>query len=75
MSFSSMGLIEKYASFFTIFKMFNTFFDSIPEEHFATPGITELDRNNNIHGIHKTMGCKTIGMADMEEYRSRITNV
>lgn len=61
-------------SLFTIFKMFNAFFESIPDRYVCTPGITELDRNNNIHRIHKTMGCKTIGMADSDEYSRRITN-
>lgn len=37
MSFSSMGLLERYISLFTIFKMFNLFFESIPESHLCTP--------------------------------------
>lgn len=69
-----MGLLEKYANFFTIFKMFNAFFETIPDFYLQTPGITELDRNNNIYGVHRTMGCKSIGMADSHEYQSRITN-
>jgi hypothetical protein len=73
-SFSSMGLLQKYANFFTVFKIFNVFFSSVPESYVETPGITELDRNNNVYGIHRTMGCKTIGIADDPVIRPKISN-
>jgi len=61
-------------SLFTVFKMFNVFFESIPNSYLCMPGITELDRNNNTYRIHRTMGCETIGLTDSEEYAQRITN-
>lgn len=55
MSFSSMGLAEKYTNFFMIFQMLNAFSGIIPDQHLI-PGITELDKNNNLYDLYGVMG-------------------
>ncbi|NDK19981.1 hypothetical protein GW819_04010 [Candidatus Gracilibacteria bacterium] len=74
MSFSSMGLIEKYMNFFTIFNMLNEFFRTIPEEYTEALGITELDKKNNLYGIYKTIGSRSLGLRNIPELHGKICN-
>jgi len=47
-------------NFFTIFNMLNEFFRTIPEEYTEALGITELDKKNNLYGIYKTIGSRSL---------------
>lgn len=73
-SFSSMWLLWGYANFFTIFHMYKHFSQTVPLEYLQTPGITELDKNNNLYFIYKNMLSKSLGISENEELKIKIKN-
>lgn len=73
MSFSSMGLSEKYTNFFIIFQMLNAFAKIIPEKHLI-PGITELNKNNNLYDLYGVMGRKSLWIGDVPKLHEKIRN-
>ena len=73
-SFSSMGLSEKYTNFFLIFNMLSEFFRAIPERCINMPGITELDKNNNLYGIYKIMWSRSLEIWNIPHLKDKISN-
>jgi hypothetical protein len=44
-----MGLLEENNNFFTIFQLLNIAAQSVPEKYYSIPGISELDKNNQLY--------------------------
>ncbi|MDP2091026.1 MAG: hypothetical protein Q8K30_05520 [Candidatus Gracilibacteria bacterium] len=69
LSFSSMGTLEKYRSFYIVFEMIKTFFNSVPDNYNNIMGVTELDTGSNLHGFHHSMGIVNLELINDEEIR------
>lgn len=68
LSFSSMGLMDEYAknaSLGVIFRMLKEFARIIPDEKLGIPGITELDKNNNLYKIYEILGSRSLGISEI----------
>lgn len=71
---SSIWLIHKYSSFFTLFELFKYFAIHIPEKHNELHGISELDKNNNLNFLSSCMGNISLGIYENEDLRKKIVN-
>lgn len=69
LSFSSMGTLEKYRSFYIVFEMIKTFFNSVPDNYNNIMWVTELDTWSNLHWFHHSMGIVNLELINDEEIR------
>lgn len=71
---SSIGLLQKYVSFFTLFEILKNFALTIPEKYNSVPGITELDKNNNLNMVSEVIGSISLWIHDDPILKNKITN-
>lgn len=74
-SFSAMWMTKEYMSMYHIFKIWNTLSSSvIPERYLSMPGITELDRNNNLSSLYEMMWSNSLWIFHDKNLNNKIIN-
>lgn len=71
---SSIGILNKYVSFFTLFDILKHFSIAIPEAYAHLDAITELDKKNNLNMVSEAIGCKSLWIHDDPILKTKITN-
>ncbi|MGE4443454.1 MAG: hypothetical protein AB7E37_00495 [Candidatus Altimarinota bacterium] len=71
---SSIGILNKYSNFFTIFEILKHFAINMPDKYKGMYGISELDINNNLDFLSKHLGTISLGIYEDPELREKIVN-
>lgn len=75
-SFSAMWMLKQYMNMYLVYKIWSTLSSSkIPHAYEAMPGITELDRNNNLSSMYTMMWSRSLGFTEEDAYQKKIINI
>lgn len=71
---SSIGILQKYSNFFTLFEILKCFAINMPDKYIGLPAISELDLNNNLDFLSKYIWPVSLWFYEDEELRKKIVN-
>lgn len=72
---SSIGFLNQYVNFITLFEIFKHFAINIPDSYLYTLWITEVDKRNSLDMVTNVMWGISLWFQEEERYKKQIINI